>query len=164
MLVLYSINSHGLWVLLASNGTEHQAEMGLATRGGGHPSTNRAPPYRGTSPIPRPYLAHTSPMTRTFFFTPTRPGGQDKFRNMTKISCSRRLHPGGNPGANLKSISRGNRWFFKSTPIQMPPESGGICGICPWVASRVCDGEVGYRKNLRHNGPVPSQARGCPQD
>ena len=29
-------------------------------------------------------------------------------------------HPGGNPGAN--------RWFLESTPIQMPPESGGICG------------------------------------
>ena len=29
-------------------------------------------------------------------------------------------HPGGNPGAN--------RWFLQSTPIQMPPESGGICG------------------------------------
>ena len=28
--------------------------------------------------------------------------------------------PGGNPGAN--------RWFIQSTPIQMPPESGGICG------------------------------------
>ena len=28
--------------------------------------------------------------------------------------------PGGNPGAN--------RWFLKSTPIQMPPESGVICG------------------------------------
>jgi len=46
------------------------------------------------------------------------------------------IRPGDNPGANLKSISRGNRWFLKSTPIQMPPESGGICGICPWVASR----------------------------
>ena len=30
-------------------------------------------------------------------------------------------HPGGNPG--------GNRWVLQSTPIQMPPESGGICGI-----------------------------------
>jgi len=30
------------------------------------------------------------------------------------------LHPGGNPGAN--------RWSLQSTPIQMPPESGGICG------------------------------------
>ena len=49
-------------------------------------------------------------------------------------------HPGGNPGANLKSISHGNRWFLTSTPTQMPPESGGICGICPWVASRVVDG------------------------
>jgi len=29
-------------------------------------------------------------------------------------------HPGDNPGAN--------RWFLQSTPIQMPPESGGICG------------------------------------
>jgi len=47
------------------------------------------------------------------------------------------LHPGGNPGPNLKSISRGNRWFLQSTPIQMPPESGGVCGICPWSTSRV---------------------------
>jgi len=31
-----------------------------------------------------------------------------------------RSHPGGSPGAN--------RWFLQSTPIQMPPESGGICG------------------------------------
>jgi len=46
-------------------------------------------------------------------------------------------HPGGNPWANLKSISRGNRWFLKSTPIQMPTESGGICRVCPWVAIRV---------------------------
>ena len=29
-------------------------------------------------------------------------------------------HSGGNPGAN--------RWFLGSTPIQMPPESIGICG------------------------------------
>jgi len=29
-------------------------------------------------------------------------------------------HPGGNPGAN--------KWFLESTPIRMPPESGGICG------------------------------------
>ena len=29
-------------------------------------------------------------------------------------------HPGGNPGAN--------RWFLESAAIQMPPESGGICG------------------------------------
>ena len=28
--------------------------------------------------------------------------------------------PGGNPGAN--------GWFLQSTPIQMPPKSGGICG------------------------------------
>jgi len=34
----------------------------------------------------------------------------------TEVGC----HPGGNPGAN--------RWFLQSTPIQMPPESGGICG------------------------------------
>ena len=31
-----------------------------------------------------------------------------------------RYHPGGNPGAN--------GWFLYATPIQMPPESGGICG------------------------------------
>jgi len=30
------------------------------------------------------------------------------------------LRPGGNPEAN--------EWFILSTPIQMPPESGGICG------------------------------------
>ena len=29
-------------------------------------------------------------------------------------------YPGGNPGAN--------RWFLQSTPTQMPPESGEICG------------------------------------
>jgi len=48
-----------------------------------------------------------------------------------------RSHPGGNSGANLKSISGGNRWFRKSTPTEMPQESGRICGICPWVVSRV---------------------------
>ena len=31
-----------------------------------------------------------------------------------------RRHPGGNPGAN--------RWFLQSTLVEMPPESGGICG------------------------------------
>ena len=30
------------------------------------------------------------------------------------------FRPGGNPGAN--------RWFLQSTPIQMLPESGSICG------------------------------------
>ena len=33
---------------------------------------------------------------------------------------TKNIHPGGNPGAN--------RWFIQSTPIQMPPESGDICG------------------------------------
>ena len=40
-----------------------------------------------------------------------------------KQSCGRfgtNNHPGGNPGAN--------GWFLQSTPIQTPPESGGICG------------------------------------
>ena len=51
------------------------------------------------------------------------------------------LHPGGNPGADLKSISRGNRWFLKSTPIQMLRESDGFSEICPWVASGVVEQE-----------------------
>ena len=53
------------------------------------------------------------------------------------VSTTLNNTPGGNPAANLKSIFFGNPWFLKSTPMQMPPESGGIRGICPWVASRV---------------------------
>ena len=45
-------------------------------------------------------------------------------------------HPGGNPGAF--------KWFLESTPIPMPPGSGGICGRltydlppgCPQMQSR----------------------------
>jgi len=37
-----------------------------------------------------------------------------------RLLCQRRLRAGGNPGAN--------RWFLESTPVQTPPESGGICG------------------------------------
>jgi len=43
-----------------------------------------------------------------------------EFRHMLYFETrSTPNHPGGNPGAN--------RWFLQSTPIQMPPESGGIC-------------------------------------
>ena len=35
------------------------------------------------------------------------------------VFISKVNHPGGNQGAN--------RWFLWSTPIQMPPELGGIC-------------------------------------
>ena len=43
----------------------------------------------------------------------------------TAQRCSNRgvrqpSRPGGNPGAY--------RWFLQSTPLQFPPESGGICG------------------------------------
>jgi hypothetical protein len=30
------------------------------------------------------------------------------------------IRPGGNPGAN--------EWFLQSTPIEMPPQRGDICG------------------------------------
>jgi len=42
-------------------------------------------------------------------------------KSFGKFCCQRcRNRPGANPGAI--------RCFFESTPIQMPPESGGICG------------------------------------
>ena len=50
-------------------------------------------------------------------------------RRRNPVSCGVQIHsqkhvvfrPGDNPGAN--------RWFLQSTPIQMPPPGGGICGI-----------------------------------
>jgi len=41
-------------------------------------------------------------------------------KNVCKVAASR--HPGDNPGAN--------RWHLKSTPIQMLPPGGSICGRC----------------------------------
>ena len=39
--------------------------------------------------------------------------------NLVPVFCTANL-PAGNPGAN--------RWFLWSTPAQIPPGSGGICG------------------------------------
>ena len=63
-------------------------------------------------------------------------------------------HPGSNPGASLKSVFRCNRLFLKPTPIQMPPESGCVCGICPWVASRVETNEAKLEHPRRDFTPV----------
>jgi len=54
-------------------------------------------------------------------------------------------HPGGNPGAN--------RWFLRSTPIQMPQESGGICGRLTY------DLPLGF---LQRGGSPSAAPRGLP--
>ena len=48
------------------------------------------------------------------------PEALEALREIIRSSGKVPAHPGGNPGAK--------RWFLQSTPIQMPPESGGICG------------------------------------
>ena len=60
--------------------------------------------------MPRPSRKEPSPLAGTSrTLAPEHP-----------LSHALSSHPGGNPGAN--------RWFLLSSPIQMPPELGGICG------------------------------------
>ena len=60
---------------------------------------------------------------------------QECTAEMLKTSPS---HPGDNPGAN--------RWFLKSTPIQMLPPGGSICGRWTWDLPLGClqGGEMEY--------------------
>ena len=63
-------------------------------------------------------------------------------------------HPGENPGANI--------WFVWSTPIQMLPPGGSVCGrrkIYPWVAFRVPHDVVVLRVQVRC--PLKKKFRTC---
>jgi len=104
------------------------------------PEAARVPrPKTLAGPVPtlqeaaRAQLARVAPVqTRPGFVqprtivTPPRPMQTPQKRMQTPtrpVQSPVRPHPGDNPGAD--------RWFLQSTdstPMQMPPESGGICG------------------------------------